>query len=79
MHSRGMRTAGLLTVSQHALPRGVSVQGVSAQEGGVCQGEGVYLSMQWGSSPSVDRQTPVKAYLRKFRLRAVKIRLAREI
>ena len=43
IHSNGMRTARLLTVSLHALRKGcVSAQGgVSAQEGGVCPGEGV--------------------------------------
>ena len=37
MHSSGMHTARLLTVSQHALHRGVSALGVSAQ-GAVCSG-----------------------------------------
>ena len=64
MHSSGMRTAHLLTVSQHAMRRG-----------GVCPGGGVYtgevsargVSTQGGipacsgaDTPPVDRQTPVK-------------------
>ena len=43
MHSSGMRTARLLTVSQHALSRGCLPEGVSAW-GGVCQGTGGVLS-----------------------------------
>ena len=66
MHSTGMRTARLLTISQHALGReGVSAGGgvLSTRRGvgdvcqgvlprGVCQG-GVYPSMQWGRHPSL--------------------------
>ena len=55
MHSSGMRTVHLLTVSQHVLWRG----GVHAR--------GVYLSRGYllgghlpRYSPPVDRQTPVK-------------------
>ena len=55
MHSSGMRTARLLTVSQHALHRRVSAQG------GVCLPRGgAYPSMQCSRFPPVDRQTPVK-------------------
>ena len=53
-----MRTVRLLTVSQHALRRGVSASGP-----GVCVclwSRGVYPSIQWGRRPPVDRQTPVK-------------------
>ena len=62
MHSSGMRTARLLTISQYALHGGVSAQGwgvcpggclprgVSTQgvsaHGRVCLG--VYPNMQWG-------------------------------
>ena len=68
MHSSGMRTARLLTVSQHALDRwGVCQGGVPGPGGCVSvgvylpRGGGVYPSMQWGRHPPVDRQTPVKA------------------
>ena len=63
MHSSGMRTACLLTiskvggVSQHALGGGCL-----PRVGGV-----------WQTPPPVDTQTPVKNYLRKLRLRRVKI------
>ena len=38
MHSSGMRTARLLTVSQHALPGGVPGWGVYLPGGGTCPG-----------------------------------------
>ena len=70
MHSSGMHTAHLLTVSQHALHRGGVFPGGSAQEvsaqGDVWPGGclplvgGIYPSMQWGRHPPVDRQTPAK-------------------
>ena len=74
MHSSGMRTAHLLTVSQHALHR----EGLPG--GGVCPGgclplvPGVCVCIpvcNGADSPPVDRQTPVKHNLRKLRLRAV--------
>ena len=46
MYSSGMRTARLLTISQHALHRGVCPGGVSQHA--------------MGHTPPVDRQTPVK-------------------
>ena len=50
MHSSGMRTARLLTVSQHALRRGVFASGPWGDP-----------SMQLGRPPpTVDRQTPVE-------------------
>ena len=70
MHSSGMRTACLLTISQHALHRGVSAGGgvsawgwclprvVSARgvsaRGGVSQ-----HAMGQTPPPQVDRQTPL--------------------
>ena len=69
MHSSGMRTARLLTVSQHALRRGVCLWslggGLWSWGGGGCLPRrgvcwGVHPSMQWCRQPPVDRQTPVK-------------------
>ena len=63
LHSSVMRTARLLTVSQHALQGGCTCQGVYCP-GGVpargytCSG-GVYPSMHWGRHPPRG-QTPVK-------------------
>ena len=54
MHSSMMRTARLLTVSQHALcreaclPRGVSAREVYAPLGGVCS---LGVSAPWGCLP----------------------------
>ena len=51
MHSSGMRTTRLLTVSQHALRRGVSAWGVSSQWG-VCPRGGLARGVclwSWGS------------------------------
>ena len=45
IHSSGMRTARLLTVSQHALYRGVCIP-VYTGQGGVCPGEST-----WGDRP----------------------------
>ena len=76
MHSSGMRTACLLTISQHALHRGVSAWGGGVYLGGVCQG----VSAQGGVSQHAMGQTPLplwtdrhlwKHNLRKLRLRAV--------
>ena len=80
MHSRGMRTARLLTVSQHALGRGCVSQhalgrrclprrGVSVQEGGICPGGGW---LPGGCLPCElnDRQV-YKHYLAATSLRAV--------
>ena len=54
MHSSGMRTARLLTISQHALcPGGVPAWGCTCQGGCTCPGT---------PPPAVDRQTPVKTY-----------------
>ena len=50
MHSSGMLTACLLTISQHVLGGGVCLGGVCLWFWGVCV---------WQTSP-VDRQTPVK-------------------
>ena len=44
MHSSRMRTAGLLTVSQHALGRGVCIP--------ACTRQGVYPSMHWAGGVS---------------------------
>ena len=68
MHSSGMRTACLLTVSQHTLcgggggqPSGCLNMGgvcpggvfVGGLSGGVCPGGCVYHSMQWGRHPNL--------------------------
>ena len=53
------------TVQGRCLPRGCLPGGVSAW--------GVYPSMQWARHSPMDRQTPVKTYLHKLRLRAVMI------
>ena len=86
MHYSGMCTAPLLTISQHAVHRGVSAQG------GVCPGgclpegclprgclhrgclwEGVYPSIQWGRHPPPgDRQTPVKTTFTNFVIHIIK-------
>ena len=75
MHSSGMHTACLLTISQ--VGRGCIP---------ACTGHGECVSQHalgggclprvggvWQPPPPVDRQTPVKNYLRKLRLRRVKI------
>ena len=79
MHSSGMCTAHLLTISQHALCRGVSASGPG---GVVCHGggagclplvlRGVYPIMQWDRHPPLwtDRHL-WKHNLRKLSLRAV--------
>ena len=56
MHSSGMRTACLLTISQHALHRGVSARG----EGVSAQAVVSQHAMGQTPPPAVDRQTPVK-------------------
>ena len=77
MHSSRMRTARLLTVSQHAL-RGVSAQG-GVCPGGSVRGEGVCQrrsAPRGGSAiPPVDGMTACVKTLpfRRLRLRAVKI------
>ena len=48
MHSRGMRTAGLLTISQHALGRGFFPSMHWA--GGACLGEVCLRVSAWGVS-----------------------------
>ena len=71
MHSSGMRTARLLTVSQHALGRGWSVYPSMQGDKGCLPGGCLpgWMSTQWGVCPKgvcgrhpppVDRQTPVK-------------------
>ena len=64
MHSSGMRTAHLLTVSQHELWQGgVPARGMYLPGGCICPGgctcpeKGVPAQVL---SPLVDRQTPVK-------------------
>ena len=59
MHSSGMRIARLLTMSQHALHSGVSVQGCLPGGQGVCPGGCIPACN--GADPPVDRQTSVKA------------------
>ena len=71
MHSRGMRTAHLLTLSQHALDRGGVSQHALGGGGGVCP-EGECLPrvcvcvcvwqtpLDQKQTPPVDKQTPVK-------------------
>ena len=54
MHSSGMRTARLLTVSQHAL--GVCIQGVGCLPGGVLNGPKIWT--QTPPPPRDQRQTP---------------------
>ena len=60
MHSSGMRTARLLTVSEHALGRGVSAQGVCVPRG--CLPGDVWQTQPQDQrqTPPVERQTPVK-------------------
>ena len=47
MHSSRMRTALLLTVSQHALPGGVPAQGVTCQGGVPAQGSALGGVCTW--------------------------------
>ena len=62
MHSSGMCTARLLTISQHALCRGClprgCLLGVYAQGVGVCPGGVVPRGWQTPPSPQDQRQTP---------------------
>ena len=70
MHSSGMRTARLLTVSQHALRKGGVYPSMHWVWGGVCPGPEADTPTLWTES-----QTPGKHItFAQLRLRAVKTR-----
>ena len=86
MHSSGMCTAPLLTISQHAVHRGGVYPGRCLPRGCLPEGclsrgclhrgclwEGVYPSIQWGRHPPPgDRQTPVKTTFTNFVIHIIK-------
>ena len=74
MHSSGMRTAFLLTISQvgECIPA-CTGQGECVSQHALGEGCLPRVGGVWQTPQPVDRQTPVKNYLRKLRLRRVKI------
>ena len=77
MHSSGMRTARLLTVSQHALhrrgclPRGYLSRGVSTQGGWCLPGGGGIPACNGAKTPLWTDRHLWKHNIRKLRLQAV--------